>query len=81
MGHLDFWIFDKYYTSDQIKIDIQFVFFGCSTKDALVTVTANMEITRDPRAPKRLDKNKKQSILEQDPRLRKLKDEIILNES
>lgn len=81
MGQSDPKIFDKYYTSNQIKIDIQSAFLGCPTKDALVAVAANMGVTCDPRAPKRLDKKQKQAILLQNLKLRDLNDEINLNES
>lgn len=80
MGHSRSDIFDKYYTSDQIKIDVQSAYLGCPTKDALVAVSANMGVTRDPRAPKRLTKEQKQAAFDNDPELQELSNQISFNE-
>ena len=67
MGHSGSGIFQAY-INELVDTDTQSVFLGTPTKDALIKLSTNSSITRDPSAPRRLTHAQRRSV-ERDPEL------------
>jgi hypothetical protein len=73
MGHLGS-TYEKYYTPTHIARDFQSIYFGSPSEDLLIESVARMGLSRDRRAPTKLD-DEQQEKLRNDPALATLRKE------
>ena len=72
MGHVRGDVF-RYYVNQIVDVDTQSIFLETPSRDALIKLSSNSSLTRDPSAPQDLDDKHKKSI-ESNPELLQLTD-------
>jgi hypothetical protein len=72
MGHVRGDVF-RYYVNQIVDVDTQSIFLETPSRDALIKLSSNSSLTRDPSAPQDLDDKHKKSI-ESNPELLELTD-------